>query len=316
MQGNGSNPNALKILQEYSLAGKIAHSQRKIKEWHEHYKGLVYVSFSGGKDSTILLHLVREMYPEVPAVFADTGLEFPEIRKFVKENENVVWVKPKMPFTEVIDKYGYPIISKEQACYIDQYRNTNSQKLRDVRFNGKPEYRCKSVGKISEKWKYLIEAPFKISDRCCYVMKKSPLKSYETKTGRKPIIGTMAGESSIRTLNYHRTGCNAFSLKRPTSTPITFWNEGDVWAYIKLNTIKYSSIYDMGYSRTGCMFCLFGYHAEDAIDNRLTRMAITHPKMYSYCMNKLKLKEVLAWYPTQELPNLGEGLFKSEAKDD
>ena len=64
----------------------------------------VYVSFSGGKDSTVLLHIVREMYPEVEAVFVNTGLEYPEIQQFVKTFDNVTILRPKMRFDEVIKR--------------------------------------------------------------------------------------------------------------------------------------------------------------------------------------------------------------------
>jgi 3'-phosphoadenosine 5'-phosphosulfate sulfotransferase (PAPS reductase)/FAD synthetase len=73
----------------------------------------VYISFSGGKDSTVLLDIVRRDYPDVPAVFVDTGLEYPEIREFVKKFENVTIVRPTMNFRKVIDTYGYPFFSKE-----------------------------------------------------------------------------------------------------------------------------------------------------------------------------------------------------------
>ena len=99
--------------QKYPLEIKIKITEARIREWYTHYNGQVYVAFSGGKDSTVLLHIVRNMYPDVPAVFVDTGLEFPEIREFVKTIDNVVTVKPKMAFTEVINEHGYPIISKE-----------------------------------------------------------------------------------------------------------------------------------------------------------------------------------------------------------
>ena len=72
------------------LEVKIEKSKLRIREWYENFDGNVHVSFSGGKDSTVLLHLVRSLYPEVPGVFSDTGLEFPEIRAFVKTVENVV----------------------------------------------------------------------------------------------------------------------------------------------------------------------------------------------------------------------------------
>jgi hypothetical protein len=100
-------------MQSLPLKDKIRMAQRRIEEWYEHYDGNVYLSFSGGKDSTALLHLVREMYPDVPAVFVNTGLEYPEIVKFVKTFDNVEIIRPKMSFVQVIKKYGYPMFSKE-----------------------------------------------------------------------------------------------------------------------------------------------------------------------------------------------------------
>jgi len=71
---------------------KINMSIQRIIQWYEYYNGNVYISFSGGKDSTVLNHLVRSIYPNVPAVFSNTGLEFPEIVSFVRETDNVIWV--------------------------------------------------------------------------------------------------------------------------------------------------------------------------------------------------------------------------------
>lgn len=106
----------LKILQAYPLDLKIKKTQLRIREWVDYY-GVdgVYVSFSGGKDSTVLLDIVRKMYPDIEAVFCDTGLEYPEIRSFVKSFDNVTILRPKMRFDEVIRKYGYPFIGKEVA---------------------------------------------------------------------------------------------------------------------------------------------------------------------------------------------------------
>lgn len=75
----------------------------------------VYVSFSGGKDSTVLLNLARKLYPDISAAYVDTGLEYPEIRGFVRRQENVEILRPKMNFRQVIEKYGYPFIGKEVA---------------------------------------------------------------------------------------------------------------------------------------------------------------------------------------------------------
>lgn len=103
----------LQTLQALPLSLKVKKTQQRIREWVNEY-GVdgVSVSFSGGKDSTVLLHIVREMYPEAKAVFADT-MEFPELREFVKTFDNVDWIKPKMSYVEVVKKYGYPMISKE-----------------------------------------------------------------------------------------------------------------------------------------------------------------------------------------------------------
>ena len=99
----------LSVMQAWPLERKIRVTQAKILEWHHHNGGKVAVSFSGGKDSTVLLDLARRAFPDLPAVFVDTGLEYPEIREFVKTVPNVTWLRPEMPFSKVLETYGYPV---------------------------------------------------------------------------------------------------------------------------------------------------------------------------------------------------------------
>lgn len=107
----------LQYMQSLPLDEKINLTKRRIIDWYDHYRGNVYVSFSGGKDSTVLLDLVRETLCDesIPAVFANTGLEYAQIQRFVRETPNSEIIRPRMRFDEVISTYGYPIISKEVA---------------------------------------------------------------------------------------------------------------------------------------------------------------------------------------------------------
>ena len=109
-------PDRSDLMQRRSLplGAKVLMTQARIREWYNHFDGDVYVSFSGGKDSTVLAHLVHELYPDVPLIFSNTGLEYPEIQSFARKM-GAEFVRPKMMFSEVISKYGYPIISKEVA---------------------------------------------------------------------------------------------------------------------------------------------------------------------------------------------------------
>lgn len=135
--------NRLAELQALPLSRKVQITQARIIEWYQHYNGNVCVSFSGGKDSTALLHIVRGIYPDVKAVFSNTGLEYPEIQRFVKSFDNVDVVTPKMRFDQVISTYGYPIISKEVAEAIYYARRIRSYpvQVERERENGKPKTR-------------------------------------------------------------------------------------------------------------------------------------------------------------------------------
>ena len=298
----------LRQRQSLPVEVKIIMSQIRIRQWYEHWDGQVYISFSGGKDSTVLLHLVREMYPGVPAVFVDTGLEYPEIREFVRSTDNVIWLKPEMQFREVIEKHGFPVVGKEVASVVEGARrnrfSTRYKKLFGslMRDGKRSPYNC-------TKWNFLYEAPFKISGKCCDEMKKKPFKKYEKSTTNKGYIGTMATDSVLRQTNYMRNGCNSFE-GRGISLPLSFWTEQDIWDYLNSKSIPYSKIYDMGYHRTGCMFCMFGAHLETS-PNRFERMKHTHPKLWQYCMNKLGLNDVLdyigvPWGQQMDIFDLGE----------
>ena len=314
MRDNKYTPEDLKMMQSWSLERKIQVTQTRIIEWYQRNNGKVYVSFSGGKDSTVLLDLVRRIYPDVPAVFIDTGLEYPELREFVKTIPNVTWLKPEMNFRKVIETYGYPIISKEVSKRVHWgKRYIEEGKVGYWAYQSLTQPVFTKDGKRSpydkHKYGYLLDAPFKASDNCCKIMKKDTAHKYGKQTGRKPIIATMAYESQLRKMAWLKNGCNSFDATNPVSTPMSFWTEQDVLRYIKESNIPYASVYGdikqdkngkyytTGCDRTGCVFCGFGCHLEKE-PNRFQRLKQTHPKLWSYCMKPLDegglgMKEVL-----------------------
>lgn len=248
----------LKQMQSLPLEAKIIMTQQRIRQWYDYWDGEVYVSFSGGKDSTVLKHIVDNTpgVHDVPAVFVNTGLEYPEIQKFVKDvkagkwdcfNPNVEILRPEMRFDEVIKKYGYPAISKEVSEVIYSVRNSKPGKtktFRQKRLNGEllDNYGNKSRFNC-ENWKFMLDAPFEVANHCCAVMKKKPAQKYAKETGRKQIVGTLASESRLRYQVWLKNGCNAFDAKKPSSQPMSFWTEQDVLHYIKKFNVPYCPVY-------------------------------------------------------------------------
>ena len=340
---------------------KVLMTKERIRNWvNEYGEDGVYVSFSGGKDSTVLLTIARQMYPKIKAVFVDTGLEYPEIRQFVKTWDNVEWLRPKKTFKQVIQDYGYPFISKEVSGIVGGGQNALELLANegiDIRDRSQLIKQCKDRLKkqkgewrrlaqclgaitkeneikenmtkeekglystIPKKYEFFINAPFKISDKCCREMKKNVVHKYMKQTERAQITAQMAEESKLRRSDWLKNGCNAFNKANPTSNPMAFWTEQDVLLYLYINQIPIASVYGdividyegqgqvegqmsfrdlgdnwemfdadrpllktTGCKRTGCMFCGYGCHREAPGEGRFEMMKKTHPKQYDYIM--------------------------------
>jgi 3'-phosphoadenosine 5'-phosphosulfate sulfotransferase (PAPS reductase)/FAD synthetase len=371
-------------MQSLPLSAKIRMTARRINEWvNEFGEDGVYLSFSGGKDSTVLGHIIREVcgYKNIPFVFVDVPTQYPELKEFTQTFDNLVILKPKISFAQVCEQYGFPMISKvvsncvsgarKYVKYLDSQKSNNAI-LTDRQFHmlamsdplgierrinkkneqhknlqigvipSGSEYRLRRLnGELKdskdnysqfnqEKYKFFLDAPFEISDLCCDIMKKKPVHDYEKKTGRKPIIATMASESVIRTQKWLQDGCNAFNVTKPHSNPMSFWTEQDVLLYIKENNLPICSVYGevvtdyeavgqcenqmsfadfgifdkerpllktTGCQRTGCVLCGFGCHLEK--ESRFLRLKETHPKfhnlLYILKNNGVTYAEAIDW---------------------
>jgi len=279
----------LKVLQAYPLQLKIAKSKLIIREMLSKHE--MYASVSGIGSivmNTLIQEVAAGMGIRVKSVYSDTGSEYSSTRLFFKEYADVV-VRPKHNMRYIFTEYGYPIISKTQSRYIEDIRNPNvNAKMKDIRMNGSK----KGYFKISEKWKYLLDADFKISNKCCYHLKKAPLNKYKSNSGAYPFIGEMAEESAERKKQWITHGCNITS-GNVKSKPMSFWLDQDLLEYVTLHNMKYPPIYGdiirledgtlttTKESSTGCISCGYGAHMEEG-ENRFQRLKKLNIKQYNY----------------------------------
>lgn len=315
MYGQEFTRENLRLLQAMPLEEKVQHALTMIENFYIKEHGQCYISFSGGKDSTVLAWLIQHEYngkliEDVPLVFSDTGLEYPEIRKFALNTMGAIRVAPELNYIEVIQKYGYPLISKQVSNAIENARITPGGS-RWKRMHGKY---TKTNGQRSQfdtsRYLPLMDLPIKISEKCCKAMKKSPMHKYERQTGRHPITGTTAAEGLMREQSWIGRGCNTYSISgrgAPKSNPLSPWLEQDILQYIKTRNVPICSVYGeivysdgdglpmetsldanaplhcTGCQRTGCIFCPFGMHREKGL-TRYQRLKQTHPRQYEFAL--------------------------------
>ncbi len=285
------NKETLKTRQQLDLDTKLFITKRSIESFIDTLtEDNVYIAFSGGKDSTVLAHIIYSMGYKIPLGFVNTRNEFKSIIEhvnYMKNEYNIVQLLPELTPKEVIDKFGYPVVSKSVANTI-YYARKNIKE-------GKDTLRVRQINGLEKgskfnkgKWKFLLDSNIKISDKCCNELKKKPLKKYEKETGRRPFIGIMASESMTREQAYLKHGCNKLIEGKEQCTPLGFWTEKDIWEYIERYNVKIADIYETE-SRTGCVACAFGMEFDK---DRFKRLKEIEPKKYDYVINTLGYNKV------------------------
>ncbi|MBU3173319.1 phosphoadenosine phosphosulfate reductase domain-containing protein [Clostridium estertheticum] len=329
------NINELKLLQNLDYEIKNLKTDLRVEEWVKYWgSNNVAVSLSGGLDSCVLLHKVRNLYPRTKAV-SIKAIECKENQKIVENIENVVYLTSKYNQVQILKKFGFPICSKKTAKSIRRLQNPTARNLKSrnlaltgITSDGRPSPRFK----LPKKWLKLIDSPYKVSEQCCYYMKEKPLLDYAKDNDIHYFIGTKAEDSETRQSSYLGTGCNSFS-ENGNSNPLGFWTHQDVLRYIVENNLPVSKIYgdivEVGTkriatklkvrllakydrpiklittkaSRSGCFICGFGVHLEKQ-PNRFQRMEIDDPKLWDFAINKLGYGKVLDFINVPYMSNI------------
>ena len=335
----------LKTYQSYPLELKMAKTEKRIIEVAENYD--FYVSFSGGKDSAVAVDFTAKVLSKIGiskmhVLNINTGLEYLSVQKFCKPFCELISEKygievildttyPEMTFNNVLKTYGYPIISKEVSQCIYEARKGI------INGNGTYQYRINKLngehknpdGSLSQyncpQYKFLLDAPFRISHKCCYKVKKEPAYLYEKATGRIPIVATTTEESRARQSAWLKHGCNAFNTDRPISAPFSFWLNQDILEYHIRENLPMADVYGhievdipgmmpgqmtlfqeemtgnklrtTGCPRTGCIYCLFGITQDK---DRILRLQKLEPKRADYVLRGGEFDKKGMWIPTKE----------------
>lgn len=334
----------LKEMQSYPLDMKISFTKSRIREFVR--KENAYFSFSGGKDSEVLVYIGAETlkdlgYTEMHVAYVNTGLEYLSVRDFVEAFcnyvEKEVGIKiilhkltPDRNFLSVLMEEGYPVISKEVSQCIREARcglqnNDGSYSYQIEKLNGTHMDKNGNLSAYNmPKYKFLLDAPFMISEKCCNITKKDPAKKFEEESGLAPIMATMACESRLRKTKWIKNGCNVFDGERPNSCPMSFWLTNDVLEYIYKNNLPIASAYGSivaeseiegqmdilsylgayegckycttGCDRTGCIFCLFGI-TQDLL--RIMRLQDIEPDRADFVLRGGEFGEDGMWKPNK-----------------
>ncbi|MCF0218124.1 MAG: phosphoadenosine phosphosulfate reductase family protein [Malacoplasma sp.] len=318
------------IINHMPLGDKIYYSKQKIKEFliyceKEFYKSEtdktkkeILISFSGGKDSTVLFDLVIKVHKEIkskiyliPAYAME--ITFPETIKFIKNTiskyqakckylKNLLLVPPKEAWSKILKNRGYPIFSKQISVMINRVKRSNTPSgitrwIFGIKESARFRLAKNRLFLLDDDMTYYLDEnnnriQYIISEKCCdYV--KGGLKHDK----RPSFTGVMASESLLRKKSWLKNGCNIYSKNHLTSRPLSIWTNNNVWEYIKKFKLEVNVAYgydpknhnvdNLLFTRLGCSACPFGSQMEEAIHERILKNGLVDTKKYWNRFEKL-----------------------------
>ena len=245
-----------------------------------------YISFSGGKDSTVLHYLIDQALPNnrIPRVFINTGIEYNDIVSFVKsmaeKDDRFIIITPKIPIKQMLEKYGYPFKSKEHSLYVSVYQNSGVTKTITGYLQpneNRKNFKCPKV----LRYQFTEDFNIKISNKCCFKLKKEPFAKWQ-KENNKSITMTGMRKQEGGTRRYIK-GCiitdKDGSVKK--FHPLLVVDDDFEDWFINKFQIKLCRLYypPFNFERCGCKGCPFALNLQDV----LTAMATYLPKEREQC---------------------------------
>lgn len=254
---------------ELTLFDRIEVIKKTIKEYGEDN---FYLSFSGGKDSTMLHHLLDEALPgnRIPRVYFNTGIEFKMVADFVnslaKNDDRFAIVKPRVAVKPMLEKEGYPFKSKEHSYCVSQYQRNGMNKTARKYLGTEESTRMMTCPK-QLKYQFTDECKIRISDRCCFRMKKDIAKDYAEEYGKPYAITGMRKSEGGERQNIQGCLTNKGTSKMKFHPLLVVDDDFEDW-YVKTRNIKLCGLYypPFNFKRTGCKGCPYALDLQRELD--------------------------------------------------
>ena len=253
---------------DFLLSDRVQKIQQIAKEYDLENKG--YIAFSGGKDSTVLHYLVDIALPnnKIPRIYSNTGIDFNAIREFVRElagaDERFFIINPTQNIKKMLSEVGYPFKSKFHSHILDIY--SRQGKTGCVLKYAEPKQNTPHSCPKKLQFQFNEPLPFKISEKCCYKLKKEPFKKYEKESGRfVGLTGIRRAEKGLR----EKIGCLAFEHgKLHRFHPLAPCTDDFVEKMVSTFSIHLCSLYyaPFGFKRTGCKGCPYNLHLQEELE--------------------------------------------------
>ena len=293
---------------------KIKRAELRAREYIEKLDDMelnAHVSV-GGLDSIVLLLFLRKIGIDVPAISV-SALEDKSIQRIHREL-GVIPIAPGKPKIQILQEYGFPVISKKVAGRIDtlQRPTEKNKTVRHAIITGEcgvqGHYAKNSRMKLPQKWLELFAgyenenegvnyriAPFKVSNKCCLYMKEQPCDKWAKEHKSRPYLGLMASEGGQREEALTEHGCNYFGKGVIRSAPFAPFLRQDILQlaldleapvpeiYGTIERRPDGTLYTTGAQRTGCSMCGFGVHMETR-PHRFDQLRVRNQKEWEFWM--------------------------------